>query len=138
DHNFVYDEDTSLYYDGSGGAFDENLWNRYLAVFDSLTVVGRQIEKLPNKLVVSSTPKVNFRLINGANGLKEILSNKRKIQGELMCVIKESDFIIIRLPSTLGRWAFEICVELGKKYVLEIVGDPFEAYWYHGSWLGKL
>jgi glycosyltransferase involved in cell wall biosynthesis len=137
DHNFVYDETMGQYYDGSGGAFDENLWNRYLAIFDNLIVVGRQIEKLPNKLVLSSAANVNFRLIKDASGFKNILKNKERIKKELTGVLEDVDFAVIRLPSTLGKWAFDICLTLQKKYVLEIVGDPFEAYWHHGSWIGK-
>ncbi|MBD1423771.1 glycosyltransferase family 4 protein [Sphingobacterium chuzhouense] len=137
DHNFVYNSVTDLYYDGSGGAFDEKLWRRYLELFDSLTVVGRKIEKLPNKLVVSSAENVNFKLIEGASGFKSVLKNKKKIQEELKTIIDVADFVIVRLPSTLGSWAFDICNTTNKKYVVEIVGDPFEAYWHHGSWIGK-
>src|SRR5690606_37588421 len=135
---FVYNAETDLYYDGSGGAFDENLWNRYLAIFDNLTVVGRQIDTLPNKLVLSSTANVRFNLIKGASGTKNILKNKFRIVKELESIINEVDFAIIRLPSTLGSWAFDICKRLDVKCVLEIVGDPFEAYWHHGNMLGKL
>lgn len=138
DHNFVFNPKNGLYYDGSGGAFDKNLWLRYLQIFEELIVVGRKIEKLPNRLIPSSTNGVSFTLIEGASGVKNVLRNKAKIVDELEAVIKQVDFVIIRLPSTLGRWAFSLCKKLKKKCVLEIVGDPFEAYWYHGSWLGKV
>lgn len=138
DHNFIYNQETELYYDGSGGAFDINLWNRYLALFENLVVVGRQIEVLPNKLVVSSAENVDFRLIKNADSLRGVFLNRKKIKRALESIIKDADFVIIRLPSTLGRWSFDICQKLRKKCVLEIVGDPFEAYWYHGNWLGKI
>lgn len=138
DHNFVYDFNTKLYYDGSGGVFTENLWKRYLSVFDSLTVVGRKIEKSPNKLVVSSTEDVSFELIEGAHGLKNVILNKNSIGKILFSVIENVDFAIIRLPSTLGTWAVSICNQIGRKYVLEIVGDPFEALWFRGNLLAKL
>src|SRR5690606_30037084 len=138
DHNFIYNSETSLYYDGSGGAFDEKLWRRYLDIFDNLTVIGRQIDRLPNKLVVSSAEHVYFRLIKGADGLRNIVKDKRRIKQEQRSVIEATDIAIIRLPSTLGRWAYDICRDLKKDYALEVVGDPFEAYWYHGSWMGKV
>lgn len=138
DHNFVYSDSTKLYYDGSGGAFDKNLWERYLAIFDTLTVVGRQIDSLPNSLVVSSTENVKFDLIKGAHGFIDTVKNNQSIKSKLKTIIEQADFVIIRLPSRLGSWAFDICKELNKKYVLEIVGDPFDAYWSHGSLLGKL
>src|SRR5690606_2734346 len=48
------------------------------------------------------------------------------------------DFAIIRLPSVLGYIAQEICVEQNKRYVLEIVTCPWDAYWNYGSVAGKL
>ena len=64
DHYFVYNNENKFYYDGSGGVFDEKMWSRYLEVFDSLIVIGREKESLPNKLVKSSSENVSFELIN--------------------------------------------------------------------------
>lgn len=138
DHNFVFNPNDDQIYDGSGGAFDENLWKRYLQIFSSLIVIGRKVETLPNKLVVSSTENVEFSLIENLNSPKHRILNKSQIIKRLEAIISEVDFVIIRLPSTLGYWAFDICQKLSKKYILEIVGDPYEAYWNYGSFLGKL
>lgn len=137
DHNFVYSDQEDLYYDGSGGAFDKHLWNRYLSIFNHLTVVGRRVDKLPNNLVLSSCPNVDFHLIDNIGGLRN-LKNRNKAYDSIFTVIDNVDFAIIRLPSNLGKIAVDICKKLDKKYVLEIVGDPFEAYWYHGNPLGKI
>src|SRR5690554_1229413 len=131
DHNFVYDTETDHYYDGSGGAFDRNLWKRYLSLFDELVVVGRKVDTLPNRLVKSSVEGVSFNLISGAHGAKALLKNKSAIKKELEATIQEVDFAIIRIPSTLGNWAVRICREKKKNYVIEAVGDAFEAYWHH-------
>ncbi len=138
DHYFAYNPKNGKYYDGSGGAFTENLWNRYLAVFDFLEVVGRSSMLTSSQLVVSSSKNVNFHLIENVNGVKNLLLNKEAVKSQLKEILATTDFLIIRLPSTLGKWAFEICKRTDKKYVLEIVGDPFEAYLFHGSFLGKL
>lgn len=138
DHNFVFNSTDNLYYDGSGGAFNKNLWNRYLAIFDSLIVVGRKVRETSNKLVISSSENVSFSLIDDIHGIKNMILNKKKVTEHLTQIIGSVDFVIIRLPSTLGKWAFQICKEMDKKYVLEVVGDPFEAYRFHGSLLGKL
>src|SRR5690606_10157971 len=138
DHNFIYNKLDGKYYDGSGGAFDEKLWSRYLKIFDNLTVVGRLVEKLPNKLVLSSSKNVKFNLIENFSGFRNFFKKRKNIKKELARVISINDFAIIRLPSTLGAWAYEICIQQNKKFVLEIVGDPFEAYWYHGHWAGKI
>jgi len=138
DHNFVYNEEDGNYYDGSGGAFDVGLWHRYLAVFEGIVVVGREMMTLPNKLVLSSTDKVKFKLISGAHGAKSLLRNKARIKVELEAIVTSVDFVIIRLPSTLGSWAARICKKNKVKYVIEVVGDPLTAYWNHGGVLGKL
>src|SRR5690606_16388659 len=94
DHNFVYNEEDGNYYDGSGGAFDVGLWHRYLAVFEGIVVVGREMMTLPNKLVLSSTDKVKFKLISGAHGAKSLLRNKARIKVELEAIVTSVDFVI--------------------------------------------
>src|SRR5690606_10759797 len=138
DHNFVHDKKNDIIYDGSGGAFDKHLWNRYLKIFDHLTVVGREVEKLPNNLVNSTAPDVQFELFNIEITAKNFLFNDRIIVDKLTQIINSNDFAILRLPSRLGSLGVDICRKINKKYVLEIVGDPFEAYWYHGHWAGKI
>lgn len=138
DHNFVYDSKTGCFYDGSGGAFDGDLWGRYLEVFDDLIVIGRQIDKLPNRLVLASHDRVEFSLVKGAHGFINTIRNQNRIKSEIKSTLSTVDFAIIRIPSTLGKWAIEICKKNRIPYLLEVVGDPFEAYWFHGSVLGKL
>ncbi|MDM1506883.1 glycosyltransferase family 4 protein [Myroides odoratimimus] len=138
DHNFVLNPNDGLYYDGSGGVFTSDLWKRYLAVFNELIVIGRGIDILPNKLVLSSCDNVSFSLIDNVHSIKSRLFEKRRIINEIRQAIIDCDFVIIRLPSFLGSIAFEICKELKKKYMIEVVGDPYEAYKYHGALLGKI
>lgn len=138
DHNFVYNIETDLHYDGSGGAFDGNLWKRYLSLFEELVVVGRKADALPNRLVISSEKGVRFNLISGAHGAKALLKNRSAIKKELESIIHGVDFVIIRVPSILGKWAASICKQQKKKYVVEVVGDAFDAYWHHGNLLGKV
>jgi len=138
DHNFVYNPEDRLYYDGSGGAFNKKLWKRYLALFDHLTVVGRQKDALPNNLVSASCENVTFELMIDSGKIQDTLMYERVCKERMEKIISDTDFAIIRLPSKLGAWAFNICKKQNKKYVLEIVGDPFYAYWYHGNILGKI
>lgn len=138
DHYFVHDDKTDKYYDGSGGVFNFELWKRYLSFFDELTVVGRAINKLPNRLVLSSSENVKFALIDDIKSSKDKIFKQEVIREKLNKVIDDSDFLIIRVPSTLGYHALSICKSKKKRYVLEIVGCPWDAYWNYGTLLAKM
>ncbi|MEC4114939.1 glycosyltransferase [Myroides pelagicus] len=138
DHNFVLNQLNGLYYDGSGGVFTKDLWERYLVIFDELKIIGRGIDQLPNKLILSSYENVSFSLVYNAHSFKNRVFDRKRIVNEIRESIVDVDFVIIRLPSFLGSIAFELCLELNKKYIVEVVGDPYEAYKFHGTLLGKV
>lgn len=137
DHYFVKGEE-ELVYDGSGGVFDEKLWERYLKIFDSLIVTGREAKALPNKLVISSTENVSFSLIDDLNSSFDRYTKKSVIKQKLEPIIEKVDFIIIRLPSTLGYFAQQLCEKINKPYILEVVACPWDAYNNYGNFKGKL
>lgn len=138
DHYFVYSPSDGKYYDGSGGVFDEKLWNRYLAIFDSLIVVGRQKEDLPNKLVDSTCAKVTFELRDELKTSKDRFLKKALVKKNLEKTLAKVDFAIIRLPSVLGYIAQEICEESKIRYTLEVVACPWDAYINYGNFKGKI
>lgn len=138
DHYFVYNSKDGKYYDGSGGLFNEQLWKRYLAVFNELIVVGRQKDELPNKLVDSTYKNVSFELIDILKKNTDRIFKKQQIYNELEKTLNKVDFVIIRLPSVLGYIAQEICINNEIKYTLEIVTCPWDAYWNYGSITGKI
>ena len=51
--------------------------------------------------------------------------------------IKKADCCIMRLPSVIGLHACRIAHRLHKKYMIEVVGCAWDAYWNHG-FKGKL
>lgn len=51
--------------------------------------------------------------------------------------IKKVDFVIIRLPSFNGNLACKIAKKLGKPYIIESVGCPWDSFWNH-SLKGKI
>ncbi|WP_316742789.1 glycosyltransferase [Pedobacter antarcticus] len=138
DHKFIYNSTENLYYDGSGGVFGTHLWSRYLEMFEKLYVVGREANRVTNKMVLSSYQNVEFRLMGDLVSGKDRILKAGIIKKKLYSVISEIDVAVIRLPSVLGYFSIEICRELGKKYVLEIVGCPFDAYWNYGGVLAKI
>ncbi|WP_293887111.1 MULTISPECIES: glycosyltransferase [unclassified Sphingobacterium] len=138
DHYFVYNKEDKKVYDGSGGVFDYKLWKRYLAVFDSLIVVGRRKDDLPNKLIDSTYENVSFELRDELKSGKDRFFKKNLIKKEIEKTLRKVDFAIIRLPSTLGYIAQEVCEENKIKYTLEIVACPWDAYTNYGNISGKI
>lgn len=138
DHNFVYNSADGLYYDGSGGVFDAHMWSRYLSVFKRLKVVGRRQDSLPNRLVVASAPNVRFNLIhNVPRGVKRYLGAP-SVVSQIERELTDVDAAIIRVPSTLGYMAQQVCIENHIPYLLEIVGCAWDAYWNYGSFFGRV
>lgn len=138
DHNFYLDTEDKRVYDTSGGAFDPKLWDRYLKIFNSLIVIGRESKIIPSKPILSSSDNVEFFLIDDLKKGQDRFLKKKKVSLKLEEKFKTIDFAIIRLPSTLGYFAIALCKKHKIPYTLEIVGDPYDAYWNYGNLAGKV
>lgn len=119
--------------------FTYSIWERYLSVFDRMIISSRfkNIKEVGNKKK-SSGKKVEFRPITSYKSPKSLLNNHKDIIEKITLAIKESDGVLIRVPSVLGFIAAKICKQLNKKYMVEVVGSAYDAFWYHGSIFGKL
>jgi glycosyltransferase involved in cell wall biosynthesis len=119
------------------GGFPYAMWQRYLNVCDSLVVVGRSSNIQPKSMVQSSGDMVSFNLHSIPGTLGWILKSK-ELENKLRAQISAIDFAIIRLPTNLGHKAIDVCKKLGKPFVVEVVGCPFDALKNHGSIFGKI
>ena len=52
--------------------------------------------------------------------------------------VKKSDFCIIRLPSFIGTIALHYAIKEQKKYLVELVGCPWDSFWNYGNLQGKI
>lgn len=122
-----------------------DLWKtRYLAYFDEINIVTRfkKLEdsddisigsyRLVNGNLVSVSPIGNYKVI------PDVIKNYRKISEELRVEINNSDFVIIRVPSVLGNIAINICKKVNKPYLVEVVADGWDSYFYHTNHIGKI
>lgn len=125
-------------------SFTYNIWERYLQVFDSLVVSTRvrfenSIEtNMTKNLKLSSGPRVVFKPISNYKKKTDGLLNKKNIKNQIRETLKQVDCAIIRLPSFIGLIACDIAEELGKPYVIEVVGCTWDAFSNHGSKVGKI
>ncbi len=139
--------DDRLLRDGEGNiysnVFPYKVWKRYLAVSDSIIVTTRMKttnsshKHLAKNLELSSGPFVSFNPATKFSKNSHLLFNKKQIINQVKETISKSDCAIIRLPSFIGSIACDLAVKLGKPYLIELVGCPWDAFWNH-SIKGKM
>jgi len=134
DHPFFI-KDQQVY---SPAGLSYTVWNRYLLNRENhLTVYARE-QFVQNKGVVSSGQNVTFKLSSCYKKPIHALLYKRRIEKEVHDLIVSNDVFVIRLPSILGFFAINECLKCNKKYVVEVVANAFDAYFYYGNILGKI
>lgn len=138
DHVFYVDENLNFY---SSGQLPYKVWERYLKVFREVVVISRfkNIDDAVNirGLNLSSGENVNFAPVSNINSLKGIL-NRKEVKKVIANALQGCDALIARLPSEIGLLSISIAKQLNLPYAIELVGDPFNALWYHGKFIGKM
>lgn len=129
------------------GNFNDNIWNRYKSYCDELTVVLRTEDKVyekeyaANKFNKFNLSNVNLIPLVDLN--RPITRNldfklKKEINKKIEAAVKYSDKVIIRsLTNYYTIEALKYCKKYNKEYLIEVTGDPFDSYWYHGDLKGK-
>lgn len=121
-----------------GIVLSNNFFKRYEAFSKDISIAMR-VNTISEDMKTDNLSKILYNVIELPNisNLNGILFKRRKCYKILKKEIEKSDLIIIRMPSMIGNIAFKISKELNKKTLIEMVGCPFEALWYHGL-KGKL
>ena len=119
DHKFPNNGDNYYYSYG----FDEEFFNRYLSIFGSLRIIGREYNVL-NKGVEPDLVDKGIKFTTIGN-LKQLRNSevRKKIQKE----IQMSDFVVIRLPSILGLYSAKLAKKYKKPFLIEVVGCAWDA-----------
>lgn len=138
DGRLKMDEEGNMY----PQAFTEDVLNRYLFFGDTIDLFCRK--KIINndnskyKLPEKARKKINIVECPELMTIKGFLYENRNFEKNVIAKrVKEADFCIIRMPSFVGRKALKICNKENKKYLVEMVGDPFDSYWNY-SLAGKI
>lgn len=138
-HDFrSYNRDGEVY----TGNISYDIWNeRYIKYFGYVKVLNRTEDMKesdsPNKYVKASGPYLEF--INEIDVFTPV-SFVRKYDKYRRIVYKyvdEADYVIIRLDSFLGLIAAKRCRQIGKKYLVEVVGCVWDSFWNKGTY-GKV
>src|SRR5690606_1351238 len=106
---------------------------------DHLYVVSRGSKDFSKaNLIKSSTERVSFDLLYQVKGGVDYYKYRREIENKIEDYIKTCDFAIIRVPSTMGIFAYKLCKKHNKPYVVEVVGCAWDSSWNYGSLIIKL
>lgn len=114
--------------------FDDKFCNRYIQNFGKIKIMACHTKANKNEKKFSDTISENISFIT-FNSIKDIL--KRKVRKKIEEEIKQSEYLIVRLPSFIGLMSLKYIKKLNKPYLVEMVGCPFDALWNHSIY-GKI
>lgn len=135
-HDHVFYKYNNIMY--STGGLSKTMLERYTKVFENVTIISRQKElsKHEDKLTVASTENTKFVSVPNFKSIKEyhnIISVKKVVEKQVL----STDFVIARLPSSIGNLAVEMAKKHNKPYLIEVVACPWDSLWNH-SIQGKI
>ncbi len=110
-------------------------WHEYLAYADEITVMARRDpfpESGGNNLRLSSGEGVRFHFLPDLFNPKYRLLQRRKILIQIREEVTNADFVIVRLPSEIGSFAAKEAIRQNKKWMVEMVGCPWDGFWNFG------
>jgi glycosyltransferase involved in cell wall biosynthesis len=134
DH-FIYKNDDNYY--STGGLSADNL-KRYRTIADEVFVATRQRKLNINlkNMTISNLSGVSFFEIKDFKSIKNFI-NYFQARKQIKGLVSKTDFVIARIPSSIGFLSINEAVKQNKPYIIELVACPWDSYWNH-SIVGKL
>lgn len=140
---FCYDG--PLYKDENGNYYDsilnDQMFQRYFKVADKLELVIRTRAISTNegakKMGRISNPNISVIECPNLSSVGGLLKNRKQAEKIIEKSIKDAELIFVRVPSVIGNLSIDIARKLKKKYLVEVVGCPWDAYWNY-SLKGKM
>ncbi|MEA5092066.1 hypothetical protein SDC9_12857 [bioreactor metagenome] len=136
---FAHDGYVSSNSDGIySDTYNNKIVERYLNIADNVIflVRTRRFNNEDKKLNRITVKNFNVSGIENFKSLRGILKY-RKIIDKVKLEVQKADFIVARLPSDLGFLAVKYAKKYNKRYMVEVVGCPWDSLRNH-SFLGKL
>lgn len=140
---FCYDG--PLYKDADGNYYDtilnDQMFERYFKVASSLEIIIRirpiDAKSGTKRMGRLSNPNISVVECPNLSSIRGLTRGMREVKRILEDHISKADIAFIRLPSVIGTLAVDICKKQKKKYLVEVVGCPWDSYWNY-SLKGKL
>lgn len=139
DHTFYFNESGKFF---SGGKLPYAVWERYLGVFDQITVACRGKKASSDAdmagKTLSSGPDVDFLVLPSLSNPVNKMTKRGYIEQLLQEAIGKADAVIARVPSEIGAEAIRVARKMGKPYAVEVVACAWDGLWNYGNLQGKL
>ncbi len=105
----------------------EQLWKRYLTVFDSVLIMARveEVDALEGVLVEATGPGVDFFPLPDYHGPWEFLYQQPRLRKLATQAVDQSDAFILRVPCHVGSLAWWELRRRRRPYAIEVVADPW-------------
>ncbi|GAA0083720.1 hypothetical protein UT300007_01590 [Clostridium sp. CTA-7] len=117
------------------------MFSRYFHVVDELIVVIRtfHIDKTYEEANLKKVELKGLQFIEipNLNSISGFLIDKPKYKKLIGEQVEKADLIFARMPSVISDITIHIARNMGKKYMVEVGGCAWDAYWNHGL-MGKL
>lgn len=130
----VYSKHNSDYY--GLRVYGKEFFEDYLEVFTSVTVCAR-ISHITSAPLHSptQTDRITFVDLPNIHGMQWLLGGNREIQGIIRNAVASCDAVVCRVPSTTGSISMPWSKKLGKPFLAEVVGDPWDSVSGYGKGL---
>src|SRR5690625_1997899 len=124
-----------------GIAHNNSSFNRYYNIADKLKVAIRvapitrmKAEGFFSKITL---PSLKVNEIPNMSSIKFVGASRRKAKEKIWNAVKNTDYVVVRLPSHIGFHAFDCAKRLNKPCLVEVVACAWDAHWNHSA-LGRL
>lgn len=124
---FYMDKQGNIYTDS---VFGDEFWERYLQVFDFVTIVARakKIDVVDTKLKMLTNKRLDFFALPHYVGPIEMLTQLWKLREKLKLLASIEGVFILRVPSFISIQLYKLLLTQRRPFILEVVGDPLSVF----------
>lgn len=120
--------------------YTDEIFERYYIIADEISLLMRTKEV--DECATKGLTKINLKKLNAISvpeikTVKGLLNNKKEAKKIIYDAVKEADYIIARVPSSISYYAIKAAKKYNKPCLAEVVACPWDAYWNH-SFKGKI
>lgn len=107
-------------------SFGQNLWDRYLASFDTINIVARVEDVDAPTDFPLDNPRLSFTALPRYKGIRGTLQATNLIKSVLKGKARKGNAYILRVPGHIGSVFGDVLRHKNIPYAVEVVGDPWD------------
>jgi glycosyltransferase involved in cell wall biosynthesis len=114
----------------SSGAMAMSFWSRYLEVFDKVNILARGSavpESCPEWSRVDNE-QISLLRLPDYQGPLQYITKATAIRRAVRRLLPPTGALMLRVPSQIGTCVHLEALRTGRKFALEVVGDPYDVF----------